>query len=103
MCLGFGGCGIIEKAPPECPEDRICELRLNGVLRSSEKFFVANLATAAATQMALARMAGTRSSPKDCRLGPFSRTSYRANTHTSPQCPGRVARPNLAVNRPASV
>jgi hypothetical protein len=34
-------------------------------------FFVANLATAAATHRALARMAETRSS-KHCRLGPFS-------------------------------
>ena len=28
MCLGFGECGTVEKAPPECLEDRFCELRL---------------------------------------------------------------------------
>jgi hypothetical protein len=35
MCLGFGECGIVEKTPPECPEDRFCELRIDGVLGSS--------------------------------------------------------------------
>jgi hypothetical protein len=34
---GFGGHGIVEEAPPECLEDRFCELRLNGVLGSSAK------------------------------------------------------------------
>src|SRR5687768_9875487 len=35
MCLGFGGCGTVQRAPPEFLEDRFCELRIHGVLRSS--------------------------------------------------------------------
>src|SRR5215204_6249816 len=35
MCLGFGGCCTVEKAPPEFLEDRFCELRVDGTLRSS--------------------------------------------------------------------
>src|SRR5215207_5592705 len=35
MCLGFGGCGTVQKAPPEFLEDRFCELRVDGCLRSS--------------------------------------------------------------------
>jgi hypothetical protein len=35
MCPGFGGCGAVEKAPPEFLEDRFCELRLYGVLGST--------------------------------------------------------------------
>jgi hypothetical protein len=35
MCLGFGGCGTVQKATPEFLEDRFSELRLYGVLGSS--------------------------------------------------------------------
>jgi hypothetical protein len=49
MYPGFGGRGTVEKASPKCREAEFCDLRVDGVLRSSALYLCENFTNALRT------------------------------------------------------